>query len=149
MAGPCVAGICALILEANPYLSAMQVKHIIRVTAREDNKTGDIPDTGSTTWGYGKINAYLAVKLALGTVGIEEVKEEVQWKVYPNPSSDNLTIDSPFELPEKIAIVSIDGKILETSLCGNDLDISNLDAGKYYLRIERNGRIEQISFVKL
>ena len=48
MASPMVTGVVALILEANPYLSAQQVKDIIIETAREDANTGVIPMTGST-----------------------------------------------------------------------------------------------------
>lgn len=58
MSSPVVAGVCALMLEANPYLTAFQVKDIIRNTARLDNFTGNIPVEGSPTWGKGKVNAY-------------------------------------------------------------------------------------------
>ncbi|MFT4662837.1 MAG: minor extracellular serine protease Vpr, partial [Patiriisocius sp.] len=66
MSSPAVAGISALILEANPFLSPAQVKQVIIETAREDSYTGDIDDEGSTSWGHGKINAYLALQSVLG-----------------------------------------------------------------------------------
>ena len=43
MASPMVAGVVALILDANPYLMPQQVKDIIMQTAREDNYTLVIP----------------------------------------------------------------------------------------------------------
>ena len=69
MAAPMVTGVVALMLEANPYLSAAQVKEIIMQTARQDNYTGTIPTGGSPQWGAGKINAYAAVQLAVQTLG--------------------------------------------------------------------------------
>lgn len=60
MATPHVAGIVALMLEANPHLTPAQVKDIIERTAT--NMTGRLP------WeaGMGHINAYAAVAEAAG-----------------------------------------------------------------------------------
>ena len=60
MATPHVAGIIALMLEANPHLTVSQVKDIIERTAT--NMTGRLP------WeaGMGHINAYAAVAEAAG-----------------------------------------------------------------------------------
>jgi serine protease AprX len=60
MATPHVAGIIALILEANPNLSAMQVRDLIERTATNM--------TGRASWevGAGHINAYAAVAEAAG-----------------------------------------------------------------------------------
>lgn len=149
MASPAVAGICALILEANPYLSANQVKHIIKVTARVDSYTGVIPVEGSTRWGWGKINAYHAVQLALGTVGTIENEKPISFTVYPNPTEDNIFINSTFNLPTKAQIIDINGKIEDVLINMNSVDVRKFSPGKYILRLENNGRIEQISFIKL
>ncbi len=60
-ANPMVAGIIALMLEANPRLDAVTAKRILQQTARRDSFTGQTPNT---TWGYGKIDAYAAIKTA-------------------------------------------------------------------------------------
>lgn len=64
---PLVAGIAALVLEANPDLTAKEVKHIIQDTA---NKIGDIRDYDkkghSAKYGYGRVNAANAVLKAMG-----------------------------------------------------------------------------------
>lgn len=149
MSSPAVAGICALILEANPYLSANQVKHIIKVTAREDSFTGDITSDGSTRWGWGKINAYHAVQLALGTVGTLENEKSVSFEVFPNPAESHLQLKTSFNLPEKVQIIDLNGKIDEVRIESNRINIEFLSPGKYLLRLENNGRIEQIYFIKL
>ena len=60
MATPHVAGIVALMLEANPHLTAAQVKDIIERTAT--NMTGRLPWEAGT----GHVNAYAAVAEAAG-----------------------------------------------------------------------------------
>jgi subtilisin family serine protease len=64
---PGVAGIAALILSVNPGLSWVQVRNIIRDTCDKiDSSGGDYDSEGhSRFYGYGRINALKAVKLAL------------------------------------------------------------------------------------
>nr|WP_230130658.1 S8 family serine peptidase [Bacillus sp. CECT 9360] len=58
MATPHVAGIVALLLEANPELSPSQVKQVLKKTATE------MPGYESWEVGAGYVNAYNAIKLA-------------------------------------------------------------------------------------
>jgi len=60
MAAPHVAGLAALILEANPELSPLQVKEIILETAEDKGPEGWDPN-----YGWGEIDAYKAVLAAL------------------------------------------------------------------------------------
>ena len=61
MAAPHVAGVVALMLEANPRLTPDQARELLQETARGDPFTGDTPNTA---WGFGKIDAHAAVALA-------------------------------------------------------------------------------------
>lgn len=65
---PLVAGICALILSANPNLRSSEVKDILIQTA---DKIGDGYDSSghSLQFGYGKINAQRAVQEAMNRAG--------------------------------------------------------------------------------
>lgn len=148
MASPMVAGVIALILEANPYLSAQQVKDILIQTAREDSFTGVIPIDGSTTWGWGKLNAYLAVQLALTTVGTEEIDQEIHWSVYPNPVTNDLYFTLISELPSKVEVIDLYGKITVKNVQGGRINVSDLRPGTYRIRMEVNGRIQQQTFIK-
>ncbi len=149
MASPMVAGVSALILDANPYLSARQVKDIIMQTARQDNFTGVIPVGGSNRWGAGKINAYAAVQLALNTIGLTEVKDDFSWSIYPNPVMNEIIISSFNEAYQSIEIVDLFGKIICKPLNNYKVNISDLQSGTYWLRLTINGKIEQQKFIKL
>ncbi len=63
-AAPLVAGVCGLILTANPNLTAIEVKQILRASAT--NIENYPPDaSGYNTWvGHGAVNAFEAVRLA-------------------------------------------------------------------------------------
>ncbi len=148
MASPMVTGIVALILEANPYLSAQQIKDIIIQTSREDTYTGVIPTNGSPQWGWGKINAYAAVKLALVTAGTEEIEQEMHWSVYPNPVLKDLRFTVVDELPSKVQIVDQMGRILTRTVQNASVNVADLPAGTYWVRVEFNGRIQQQQFIK-
>jgi subtilisin family serine protease len=70
-AAPLVAGIAALVISANPSLTAKEVKEIIKETADkidpENNEAGKYDATGHSIWyGYGKVNAGRAVEVAIG-----------------------------------------------------------------------------------
>ncbi len=64
---PGAAGVCALILSANPGLSRQEVKDILKLTADKiDIVQGNYNDKGHSKWyGYGRVNALKAVELAL------------------------------------------------------------------------------------
>lgn len=149
MASPMVAGIAALILDANPYLSAQQVKDIIMQTAREDNFTSAIPDSGSVQWGAGKVNAYAAVQLALQTIGYENLTAELDWNVYPNPVSNELHFTIVEELPKIAEIIDIEGNVFEKKILDGKLRVSDLSPGTYFIRLIIQDKVQQERFIKL
>jgi hypothetical protein len=148
MASPMVAGVSALILDANPYLSAQQVKDIIMQTARQDNFTGVIPPEGSNRWGAGKINAYAAVKLAVETVGIENPPVELMWSVFPNPVMNELHFTIVEELPKSVEIFDAIGNYFEKPIINGKVFVSDLSPGQYFIRILIDGKVQQDKFIK-
>lgn len=65
MSSPGVAGAVGLLLQANPSLTAAQVKARLTANARTDGATGTVPNM---RWGYGKLDIYKAVTDELGCV---------------------------------------------------------------------------------
>jgi len=74
---PLVAGVAALVLSANPGLSAAEVKKVLEATADKIEDHGKDPQLGlslgrydekghSPWFGYGKVNAFRAVAAAAG-----------------------------------------------------------------------------------
>lgn len=58
MSSPAAAGIVALWLQRNPRLNVDSVRAILHSSNRRDRFTGELPATGSNTWGWGKIDAF-------------------------------------------------------------------------------------------
>lgn len=74
------------------------------------------------------------------TLGL--IKNEVlDFKIYPNPASDFITIESNNLKVSAIAIYDILGKqvLSQKELTDNQLDVSNLKNGIYFLNISANG----------
>ena len=149
MSSPVVAGVCALMLEANPYLTAFQVKDILRNTARLDNFTGSIPAAGSPTWGKGKVNAYACVKEALNLVGEIEVNLPKSWNLYPNPVAEEIHFTLLEDLPTSCRIVNSKGQFFDLPIYDGKVSLKNIQAGEYILQIQLNGHLEQETFLKV
>lgn len=134
MSSPAVTGIVALMLDANPNLSAAQVKQIIKTTARLDNNTGTITAPGHTRWGMGKIHAWRAVLEALNTTDISEITDQ-SLLIFPNPATNEIQLILPDNfIMTRIQILSMDGKMFEVD-AKETIDISELAMGTYVVQI--------------
>ncbi len=139
MSAPATTGVVALMLQANPFIAtAADIKNILIKTARTDDKTGDIPDGGSTIWGFGKVNAMSAVQLAEKQLGLYDSYQRV---IYPNPChSVVMYADEKINYKEiyDCEIYSFNGNMLLKSTIGspqNPLDVSALVNGLYIIKI--------------
>ena len=69
-ATPLAAGVCALILTANPALTQTQVKNILRQTCDKIGSSRDYDANGHSNYhGFGRINALKAVQMAAQMAG--------------------------------------------------------------------------------
>ncbi len=146
MSGPVVAGIVALMLEANPSLHWHHIRDIIRSTARQDDNTGPLSPTGDLRWGWGKVNAYAAVQEALNTVGAKRFKGRADIAVYPNPASDHIRVDLRHaQNIHTVRFADINGRIIEQHSIDNinttehQFDVSRFSAGVYFLHAVDGG----------
>lgn len=70
-------------------------------------------------------------------------------KIYPNPTSDKLNISLEKAKFEKFRIYSITGeKVLEEINIGNEIDVSSLSKGMYFLEIITSEGINIQKFIK-
>jgi hypothetical protein len=102
MATPCLAGICALIRQANPTLTPADVREILQNTAEHRTDHGkqaasasdpfDVDPNYHPSWGWGEVDAYAAVKEAMnrsttqvvviGTSGVANVGGHLEITVH-------------------------------------------------------------------
>jgi minor extracellular serine protease Vpr len=128
MSAPVVTGIIALMLSANPQLSPSQIKGIFQTTSITDNYTGITPNN---TWGWGKVNAYSAIRKIVVSVTEENIlpKSYALNQNYPNPFNPTTTIE--FDIPEKTNV-----KLVVYDILGREVETlidKELEPGKYKL----------------
>ncbi|MBO4402382.1 MAG: S8 family peptidase, partial [Bacteroidales bacterium] len=137
MASPFVTGIVALMLQANPYLTADEVKEIITSTAYQDY---DTRLSGETRFGYGKANAYGAVVEALKRNGTQPFSPaENKYRAYPNPTADICHV-SCVNNGEQVSaqLYDLQGRMLRSYQWGQgvqSISLQDLPQGMYLLRL--------------
>ncbi|MCC6937620.1 MAG: S8 family peptidase [Flavobacteriales bacterium] len=143
MSSPAVTGIVALILEADPTITAAEVHALLKATARTDNQTGTIPPGGSTRWGMGKVNAYRAVSELLGVVSVPSISD-TDILVWPNPARSILNISTGRNGVALVTIMDIAGRVVRSArhADGNAIamDVLDLPTGTYSIRVEQADR---------
>ncbi len=82
---PLTTGVVAQMLQANPSLSPVEVRDILRATASQASS----PDN---MMGWGIINADAAVREAIARLKLPENASPRLQRIYPNPASQNVTI---------------------------------------------------------
>lgn len=65
------------------------------------------------------------------------------FKLYPNPvTNGKVYISTTISAPKKILILDVLGnKVLETTILGNELNLSDLDAGIYIIRVFEKDKV--------
>lgn len=143
MSAPIVAGVVALMFRANPFLDHKQVKSILMESAYEDLFTGNISQDGSITWGFGKVDAYEAVRRAEEEASMIELFPEIL--IGPNPFDDRIKItfgNTPtnkrrFVFADRLGKIISEGEIpLNNDSFELELNTSTLAQGVYYLSLE-------------
>lgn len=152
MSAPAVSGIAALLLQADPTLTAEEVRQIIRATARTDQFTGAIPPGGSLRWGMGKVNAYRAITEALGIVSVPVVGVP-QVGIWPNPAADEVQValSAPAGAVHCRVADAAGRTVLDARAQGSAtllLDVSALAPGCYVLSVEADGQRAAGRFMK-
>lgn len=150
MSSPFVAGVAALVLEANPYLTPEQVKSILKETAYQDEYT---VEGTAIRFGAGKVDAYQAVLRALNYTGVERHSvSDSRCRVYPNPvsSSAYVVIESDANSMEAV-LYDMSGRQLmrQTVTSGvNHLDMQAYAAGCYFIKINDGKNIITKKIIK-
>lgn len=83
------------------------------------------------------------------SLSISENDLKVNAIVYPNPTSDNLTIDAENPIDAFDVIDSNGREVNVTSLNSTTLNVQNLQSGIYFLKITSNNLTQVVKFVKM
>ena len=96
-------------------------------------------------------NSSGTIQYRSGTYSITAIKEEISLHVidiYPNPSSNNITINNAIEFDE-LKIIDISGKVIKSiSSVNNSVDVSDLPNGIYLIKILGNKETLIQKFIK-
>tara|TARA_R110002050_G_scaffold286088_1_gene436124 strand:- start:78587 stop:80734 length:2148 start_codon:yes stop_codon:yes gene_type:complete len=149
MSSPATTGVVALMLEANPTLSPAQVKAILKSTARQDSKTGVIPDSGSVEWGFGKVDALAAVKEASRLLSVNDLPIFSDINVFPTLATDVLNITDSHVQNYSFTIFNMDGRVVSNGNATNQITISSLPSGAYILHLQNMDGRGVKKFIKL
>ena len=147
-ATPCVTGVVCLMLQKKPYLTPAQICEALETTATK------LSETKSNETGSGCVNAMLALEEIEDYQDITGIEDKLanNVSIYPNPVKDRLYIETESEI-EDIVVFDIYGKsqnlrISESQNLNISIDVSNLNSGVYFVKINTaNGNIVK-RFVK-
>ncbi|WP_298517555.1 S8 family serine peptidase [uncultured Kordia sp.] len=129
---PIIAGSMACLVQAFPNRTNLELMQAVResasIYANPNNQLGyGIPD----------------FEMAFQTLSLPELDLRERIQVFPNPAKTNLQINLPEAIRNaKLKVMNLVGKTLQTittTTNSHNIDISQLAAGIYLLRIEANG----------
>ena len=66
-----------------------------------------------------------------------------------NPVNKSLSISGIKKNNLYAEIIDLQGKVIKIELVNNRIDVNSIKSGIYFLRLIREGRVEQKKFVKL
>ncbi len=110
-----------------------------------DNTTGP----AVTSIALGQSEGVILLKSPIETLGINtELENEIQ--IYPNPVKDILTIDNKGQFVESYNIYNAIGQVVQSSSSFNEnqINISYLTSGVYFLKFTSNQKKVTVKFIK-
>ncbi len=149
MASPIVAGLCGLMLSKNPVLTPSQIEGCLK------GVNSDVLTAGShaISSGNGRVNAYKAL-LCVQALGVNDENDaSASVYVYPNPTTDFITINLSNKEMHKVNVEIYDpiGQLTKTATFFNSqiiIDMTDMKNGIYYIHIN-SGKYDTVRKVKL
>jgi len=147
---PVATGIIALMLDINPNLTPGELLDLLHQSCVADNFTGSVPNPA---WGYGKLDAVLALQNADRTVGtVNQITPLSSVQVFPNPTSDQLNIQTKdASLIQRIEVYNSTGQrvLLRDGLQSpqEQIAVSHWVPGMYSVVVYRHGEVPMVGKV--
>lgn len=153
MSSPCVAGIIATWLQANPNLTPADIKSVFDRTAKSDSY---VVNGGTKKWGKGKIDAYQGLLDVIKGASVEGAISDSNKAVivYPNPSDGNFAVTIPNEVGNiSINVYDMNGMLAATKTYnanGETIQVDfkgELTSGIYVLQVKGNNTLSTTRLV--
>ena len=142
MAAPYVTGLAALLLQADAQLSPADFKKVLVGTAMQDDFTGTLSQ-GNPIWGFGKVNAYEALRQVINTLDMESVTSTSRPVIYRNGDEVKILFSKAVG-DVTLIILDTSGRIITRTVTsanrGEEINFSfaDLPAGIYILSLRTN-----------
>ena len=156
LACPLVGGVAALIIQANPYWTAMEIRDAIMMTS-------SMSDSANNDYGYGIANAAAALDYNITSnidfTAIKPLKYSIL-KTYPNPFNPSLSIEIEIENIShvKVDILSYNGshiatifdRIPSTRAKYIEWNPEGIPSGIYFVSLLVNGqkKYKKVTYIK-
>ncbi len=127
LSAPCVTGAVALLFEQNPNLLIDEVIELLKLSAKNDEYTGAIPNNN---FGWGKLDVLRMLQLV---TEVKEKKIHTKVVVLPNPASEQIYVSSD-EPVEVIEIYDLLGNLVKKST-SQTISVYELSSGFYVLKV--------------
>ena len=142
MAAPYVTGLAALLLQADAQLSPADFKKVLVGTAMQDDFTGTLSQ-GNPIWGFGKVNAYEALRQVINTLDMESVTSTSRPVIHRNGDEVKILFSKAVG-DVTLTILDTSGRIITRTVTsanrGEEINFSfaDLPAGIYILSLQTN-----------
>lgn len=163
MAGPHVAGAVALIISANPLLAGNVdlIEYILEKTAvpktsDEDCFNASGTDIPNPVYGFGRIDAFEAVQMALTISQIEE-NTLPELSFYPNPATSNVMLHiENMSGNYELLLFDVSGRLVHAEMLNlqhsielKALNVTQFSSGLYFCTLVSNEKFITRKLVKL
>ena len=140
LATPLISGLCALLLEAHPDWTPIQIRNALLTTADQSH-------TPDNTYGWGKVNGLDAVNY----IGMESPISAIHISNgYPNPSdcSVNFSISCSIPISLNVSVINILGQTKFRQTFSHpfgeiELNLDSFPTGVYFVTFVHDGHILQ------
>lgn len=90
---------------------------------------------------------YSQEPMPICSLGVEEM-DDTGFKIYPNPVIDKLYIDSQGLSLDTFTIYTLQGQVVHEATHANEIDVSKLPTGMYFIQITSQGQSITKKFIK-
>jgi hypothetical protein len=130
-----------------PVTSTMATAVISPTTVGNNNYT--VSATASVCPGYTWTTVF--TETVVTCVGLKEVSNATFAGLYPNPASNNVTLEFTNNSVKNISVMDLTGRVVFTTSTSDEkiaLNLSNLNDGVYFVRINSNNKTEIAKLIK-